>query len=215
MRTVSFSQPRICQILQHDFVCFHTSTEGDPSAGQSIRHRPNDPAGTCIRGNGPQNVQTLFLTPEGQIFHAVSGYVPPDELEQELKFARDLFDALKLTGPDAPEKRQTTVVDRHRQRLIELGFSAEEAQPPAGRNDATTGSAMESVLQQAARVSGGVLPDMNPAGNPFDFMIRSQVLTDHRFCMRHPLMESREFERDPTPLVGSGKSFFMSSSGGN
>jgi len=91
MRTVSFSQPQVNQTLSNDFVCFTTSTEGDPSAGQSIRHRPKDPAGPCVRGNGQQNVQTLFLTPEGEIFHAASGYLAPEDMLAELEYARELF----------------------------------------------------------------------------------------------------------------------------
>lgn len=214
MRTVSFSQPDVCKMLDQNFVCYHTSTVGDPTAGQSIEHRPSDPAGTCIRGNGPQNVQTLFLTPEGEIFHVVSGYASPEEFYQELTFATKLFDELKRDTWKSESRPEALVVDSHRARLASLGFDNDQIERggmmmPANIQEMMQGSGMNSLggFPPNASRSGG-----NQAGSVFDTMIRGQVLKDSQFCMNHPLMSGEDFERDPTPLVGNGKSFFSSSS---
>jgi hypothetical protein len=217
MRTVSFSQPQVQQTLSRDFVCFTTSTEGDASAGQSIRHRPQDPAGPCIRGNGQQNVQTLFLTPDGEIFHAASGYLSPADLMSELEYARDLFLRLKDVPPD---RRADLVQASHRQRLEELEFSTDEinSRGPGSR----IGINLPSLLPNAGNfdaVIRGVAPagsaNRPPTVDPFAAFARTQILSDHAFCIDHPLQTVRAFDRDPTPLVGNAKSFFMSTAGGS
>lgn len=217
MRTVSFSQPQVQQSLSRDFVCFTTSTEGDPTAGQSIRHRPQDPAGPCIRGNGQQNVQTLFLTPEGEIFHAASGYLSPEDLLAELQFAQELFSKLKETHPT---DRADLVRTSHRERLEKIGFTAEQID--AEGNLLGAGMNMQLLLPGSNPISA-FLPGATPAGqdagkptvDPIAAFTRGQILTDQKFCIDRPLMSAVKFEKDPTPLVGNGKSFFMSSSGGN
>ncbi len=214
MRTVSFSQPNVCKLLDQNFVCFHTSTEGDPTAGQSIRHRPGDPAGMCIRGNGQQNVQTIFLTPAGEIFHVVTGFASGDDLAQELLYAHELFGELQQASRKPERAPASIVADSHRKRLANYGFSDQQ------------------IESQGMLLGGMAMPDLNammnptgsmnrggnqttPAAGVFDAMIRGQVLADHQFCIRNPLMTSRQLERDPAVLVGSGQSFFMSNSSGN
>ncbi len=217
MRTVSFSQPEVCSLLDRDFVCFHTSTEGDPTAGQSIRHSPNDPAGTCIRGNGPQNLQTLFLTPDGEIFHVVSGFVAPEDLVEELGFAKNLFEELKKdSSRSSASNSESIVIDSHRQRLANFGFAADQIDSRGLFPGGMSMPDMQAMMNQAGQMTRGNLQLVaGQGGSVFDSMIRRQVLTDHQFCMQHPLMASETFERDPTPLVGNGKSFFSSSSSGN
>ena len=231
MRTVSFSQPEISRQLNRDFVCFTTSTEGDASAGESIRHRPNDPAGTCIRGNGQQNVQTLFLTPEGEIFHVISGYVSPEELSVELQFASKLFAALKKVPTN---DRPNFIAEAHRSRLQQMGFSDDEIRS-RGLN---VGMGMSLPFEMPGKPAEGLAQTTNrdandksfanldyllrqlptsseiSANGPFGMFVRGQISTDHKFCIDYPLQNHESFDRDPTPLVGNGKSFFMSSSSG-
>ncbi len=221
MRTVSFSSPAVRDSMR-DFVCHHTSTEGDPTAGQSIRHRPDEPAGTCIRGNGPQNVQTLFLTPQGEIFHVVSGFVPAEELVLELEYARKLFHELGGKRDDAARQ---LVSESHRKRLAELGFSRKQigtrgvAGPMAGMLG-ESGMELRDLDPSFARGPGGV--DRKPAfdgrsselARGFGPLIRGQVLQDHRYLIDRPLETATEFERAPAPLVGNGQSFFSSQSSG-
>lgn len=218
MRTVSFSQPQVQSILSRDFVCFTTSTEGDPTAGESIRHRPSESPGTCLRGNGQQNVQTLFLTPDGRIFHAVSGYIAPDDLLGELKFAQDLFAVLKVM----PAEEQAEAVKlAHRERLEQLQFTPEQIDS-VGPN---IGFGMDLSVM-LPNMNLGNLPSpqkerprdnrrLPSATDPMSAFARGQILNDHKYCLNHPLTPAPKFDRDPTPLIGSGKSFFMSSSGGN
>jgi hypothetical protein len=232
MRTVSFSQPQVQTILARDFVCFTTSTEGDPTAGQSIRHRPRDPAGPCLRGNGQQNVQTLFLTPAGEIFHAATGYLSPEDLLTELEFARSLF----ATIQEVPAADRAAEVQRqHRQRLEQLNYSPAEIDARSPNLGGLNFSGMDlsgmnlAELNLPALIQGrGNGRDFGTSGrrggrdgrtaqgaapvdalpNPF---ARGQILGDHQFCLDHPLHPAAKFDRDPTPLVGSGRSFFMSS----
>ena len=68
-------------MLNEDFVCATINTEGDPTAGASVGHAPTDSCGSSFRGIGRQNVQCLFLTPKGEIFHVASGFRGADDLE--------------------------------------------------------------------------------------------------------------------------------------
>jgi len=194
MRTVTFSNPSVRSVLKNNFVCTYTNLEGDPTAGQSIRHRPNDPVGNCIRGNGKQNVQTLFLTPEGEVYHVATGFLSPEDFSEECRFAVQLFREYRKD----PSTFRQTVIDAHRDRLKNQGFSdrlIESANP------------MMAMMQ-------GMQNGMGNSQNPFGSFIRNQMLQDGQFSIRHPLITADQIQRDPTPLVGNGKSFFASSSNG-
>src|SRR5262249_1757151 len=132
---------------------------------------PRDPAPSCIRGNGEHNVQMLFLTPEGKIFHVLAGYLSPKDLHEELQFALSTFDALNKT-------------------------------PAESREDAVTKAHEDMVKQLEKRSFPGPLGDWE----------RRRAVDDHRFVAKHPLLSVDSYR--PEMLVGNGKSFFGSSSGG-
>ncbi len=200
MRTVSFSEPQVQDLLNNQFVCAFTNTQGDPTAGGSIDHRPKDPAGDCVRGNGKQNVQTLFLTPAGEIFHVATGFLSERDLLAEIQFAGELFQSMRQSNA-AP---RSLVADAHRQRLAQLGFSQQEIDS-------------ENEFEAFLTMPGFTATAGGPQGfqfsqNPFQGFVRARVLADNQFSIRHPLWNWEALERDPTLLVGSGTSFFASSS---
>lgn len=84
---MSLSNANIKETLAKSFVCVWRNTEGNKSAGGSFAHKPSDPAPSCIRGNGEHNIQMLFLTPNGELFHVLAGYLSPQDLRAELDFA--------------------------------------------------------------------------------------------------------------------------------
>ena len=208
MRTVSFSEPKTSQFLNQHFVNTYRDTTGDPTSGQSIWHQPGEPAGQCLRGNGKQNVQSLFLTPSREIFHVATGFLSPADLLEEAQFALQLFEKLKR---ERGEKR-ASVIDAHRERLKSSGFSTD---------DIAQTNPLAQVMGQMPNFASGHLATGKPLqssprpGQIFETMIRRQFLEDQQFAIEHPLMSWEQLERDPTPLVGNGQSFFSSSSSGN
>ncbi len=208
MRTVSFSEPKTSRFLNQNFVNTYNDTTGDPTSGQSIWHQPGEPAGYCIRGNGKQNVQSLFLTPAGEIFHVATGFLSPEDLLVEAEFALKLFEDLKQ-GRKGDRGR---VIEAHRQRLESAGFS---------KTDIGDSNPLAQVMGQMPNFANGNLATGRPvnrpagAGQVFDAMIRRQFLQDQQFAIEHPLMSWKQLERDPTLLVGNGQSFFSSSSSGS
>lgn len=190
MRTVSFSDRKVCSLLNQDFVNTFTNTTGDPTAGKSIWHQPDDLPGSCTRGVGGQNVQTLFLTPEGKIFHAANGYLSAEDLLEEANFAKDLFAEMEK----APGSVNEVVRQAHRDRLEELGFDSDQIEA------AQSGSPFSSF---------NLISETEP-GNIFAGKTKKEVLMGNAFSIKHPLMDYRTFENDPTPLVGKGKSAFVS-----
>ncbi len=98
---MSFSDPDVARLLKTKFVCAWLNTNGDPDAGSSFAHAPKSAAGTCIRGNGEKNVQLLVLTPRGRIVHALSGYVGPKTLADELRFALGSIQMLEKAATPA------------------------------------------------------------------------------------------------------------------
>lgn len=214
MRTVTFSEPNVQNILNQNFVNTFTNTNGDPTAGQSIKHRPTDPAGPCIRGNGQQNVQTLFMTPAGEIFHVATGFLSGDDLLKEAGFALDLFKQIKNNRNSDPS---SFVAQAHRDRLKSLGFDESEINE---QNDMARIMSMMNATPiggRSGRVPGGANQSGSsmPGANIFQPFIERQFLEDNQFSIKHPMISHKQLERDPTQLVGNGQSFFASSSSGN
>lgn len=192
MRTVSFSNQSVRRTLNNEFVNTYTNTTGDPSAGKSIWHSPEDLPGQCARGVGGQNVQTMFLTPEGKIFHAANGFLSADDLLEEIKFAQELFAKIKKS----PGQAKSLVRDAHRERLNKLGF----------RDDQIEGAGSRSPFKALELVQ-----DVD-SGNIFAGKTKREILNGNAFSIEHPMMDYRDFEKDPTVLVGKGKSAFVSTS---
>ena len=103
--------------LNNAFVPAVINTTGKPATGASFKHAPSDQAGLCTTGIGHQNVQCLFLTPEGEIFHAITGHQGPQALADEMDYAAKLFTRMKVQ----PEETRELVVQRHRARLTAMG----------------------------------------------------------------------------------------------
>jgi len=200
MRTVSFSSPAVQEQLNRDFVCVTSDITGRRLTGQSLKHRPSDPPGPCLRGNGAQNVQVLFLTPEGQVFHAIVGYIDGSDLLRELEFAKEIDAGFRQTRDDPREYLRSV----HRQRLESEGRGRGAADP------ATEGlAAIGSFLPPF----GGRGSDAAAFANPMlDLMTQGARFQGHQYCLRHPLQDWQQLDRDPAPLVGSGQTFFASMS---
>ena len=208
MRTVSFSNPNTQRFLNQHFVNTFSNTTGDATSGKSIWHQPKEPAGQCIRGNGKQNVQTLFLTPEGDIFHVATGFLSPKDLLTESRFAENLFKQLRKSSQDNTE----TVVDTHQRRLAEDGFSQADIKSRNPMAQMMAGIQLPGIGDFAFNLNQRQPQNKRPGQGAFASMINQQYLTDNQFSIRNPMMSWRQLERDPTPLVGNGKSFFSSSS---
>lgn len=208
MRTVSFSSPEVRNILNRQFINVFTDTTGDPSAGRSIGHAPREPAGFCIRGNGKQNVQTLFLTPAGEIFHVATGFLSPEDLVTEAEFALQVYGRMQ----EETSRPRDVVVETHRQRLEQAGFTSDQIRSRNPMEAMMAGMAMPAMGSLTPTRSGTGIPgNMNDV---FSGLIRNQFLGDNRFSMDYPLMSRRALQADPTRLVGNGQSFFSSSASG-
>jgi hypothetical protein len=222
MRTVSFSNRQVQNLLNENFINTFTNTTGDPTAGMSINHRPGDQAGNCVRGNGKQNVQTIFLTPDGEIFHAATGFLASEDLVSEIKFAIALY--RQLDQHDAPSE---LVANEHRQRLVDAGFLESEIEDLSSmaairmmskqlgnRSSQNAGLRGFNLQGSESRNSGmaGRGSSQRKHHDPFAAFSKMQFLTDNQFSMAHPLLTFEELQQDPSLLVGNGKSFFSSSS---
>jgi len=117
MRTVSFSSDPVQQALAADFIPAVVFTTGSAATGASCKHAPNEQPGMCTPGIGHQNVQCLFLTPDGEIFHVASGHQSPKALAAELDEASGLFAQIKKE----PDRARDLVADRHRTTLAAFG----------------------------------------------------------------------------------------------
>jgi len=194
---VTFSTPEIQNAIANNFVALNSNIEGDPLAGESIGHAPNETPGDCIRGNGRQNVQTIFLTPDLELFHVATGFVSPEEMYEELAFAAKLFEELQQED----ENRFDLVRLAHQTKLNKLPASSRSAV------ESGLGAARDFVNSMDGRDSG--LGSM--ARNPMQAFSNRFMSDDHRYMVKHPLISKSDFEKDPGALVGRGKTFFSSS----
>ena len=209
MRTVSFSNAQVQDVLKREFVCCSTNTQGDRSAGASLAHAPTDPPGPCGRGAGRQNIQVVFLTPEGNVFHVVSGYLDADSLLDEITFARETW--LELKGADSEAK--DVVKSKHRHRLGSLGYTDREIREVGTPNFELRlkGRSPADLGFEFPKLPGLELPGDTPL--PFgEDLSRLRTLKDHHYAMHHPLIPYRQFDQNVSELVGEGSSFFGSHS---
>lgn len=203
MRTVSFSDPKVRSVLSQNFLSTFTNTQGDPSAGASFSHSPADPPGPCGPGAGRQNVQCIFLTRGGEIFHVAGGFLDGPSLLNEIKFASDLFAKLK----ESQDPRQL-VADTHRRFLAQNGFSPEQIR------SGQVGLFDENMPNFSPKDLGIDIP-AGQANQFLDQMHRYRVLADHRYLIQNPLVQKSEFDEAPEKLVGNQKSFFGSNAAMN
>lgn len=166
-------------------------------------HAPSDSPGICARGVGKQNVQCLFMTPQGNLFHAASGFRNAEDLLEELQFALTTFRSMQKR----PSLAAKIVRDAHVQRMQRQGFDeAEISQPP---------SPFGSVNNLIASMQGNRQSNRNGqrpfnVANVFEAKTRASDLADGQFAVHHPLMPIKEFLSDPRVLVGHEKTAFSS-----
>lgn len=211
MRTVSFSSAPVQEKLNSDFVCHVIDTNGDPSAGSSQAHTPEDAPGMCAEGIGNQNVQTIFLTPERNIFHTASGYRGPKQLLAELQFAQTLFEQIRRQPQMAKQLVQTS----HRRQMKDAGFSDDAL----NRKSSVTNPFAE-MLEGLPTGSGQAGRRSRAFSTPFDMermnseffagKTRQSRLRDYRFANEHPMIPFEQFERNPRLLVGNAATAFAS-----
>lgn len=223
MRTVSFSSAPVRRKLKAQFVSHRLNSEGDPAAGKSMAHDVNDKPGRCATGIGRQNVQTLFLTPEGKIFHVVSGFRSDDDLVKELSFAKTLFDKMQNTK----ENKSQLVADLQKKRMLSKGYSAKQLDQAVANNDpGRNADRIRQMLQEQManhrkameqmRRTGRLprLPNFGAMNDPFRTAFQGKTkdteLGDYRFVSTSPLMDVTELLRSPEKLVGNGRSMFVS-----
>ena len=186
-------------MLQNQFVCHLINTTGDPTSGASVGHAPSDTAGHCTKGIGKQNVQCLFLTPNGDIFHAASGFRGPEDLRSELEFALAVYRGIRKQ----PSNASQLVRDVHIKRLRNQGLS----------DDAITGSDPMGMLSamRTARDFANLNPSSgNPINAAFAIKGRNSELSDGRFSVHYPMIPMQQFLENPRLLVGHEASAFQS-----
>jgi len=201
MRTVTFSTDQVADIVNNQLVATYSNTQGDPSAGSSFSHAPGESPGPCGRGAGRQNVQTIFMTPSGEIFHVATGFLSPEDLLTETRFAIRLFDSLDWKNPT---KAATQLVSQQTKRLRDIGFSTRDLQ-----ND----HPLQNIMLSGPNPSdfGMKLPSNHLFGN----VSRQRMLQDGKYILKHPFVSKQRFEQNPGELVGHHKSFFGSNAAMN
>lgn len=189
MRTVTFSAPEVQNVVSNHFVALTSNIEGDRLAGESIGHAPSELPGDCIRGNGRQNVQTIFMTPELEVMHVATGYISPAELLVEMQFVCELFERLKTEKGN----RHDLVRASHADNSFRTGLEKQASRLLVSNPSLDT----ESRLTDSRMTGGGGAP-------------LSLAKQDDRYMQKRPLITMKQFEEKPGELVGTGKTFFSS-----
>lgn len=200
MRTVSFSSDPVRKSLTNDFVCFSLNTDGDPSAGSSMAHAPTDTPGRCTQGIGKQNVQCLFLTPDGEIFHTASGFQSPENLSEHFETARTLFDAIRAN----PDRARQIVRNFHQERLDATRVADDSARRTARGSFPRF---MTQIVRMGTRGNGF---DPTSVHDIFDLKTQDAAHNDNRYMVEHALIRLDEFQRNPRELVGYERTAFAS-----
>lgn len=198
---MSLSDDRVRECLRQDFECAWFNIKGESNSGASFSHTPRDPAGPCLRGNGEHNIQLLTLTPQGEIFHVLAGYVGPEELAAELKFAADTY--RELAKIEDPKPRREFVAGEHRRFLETMNERTFEDSAVLPANAERTIAKFQEAAASFSGVAGQV------PGMTFG---RQRAAADHRFAIEHPLLDVSKFRSEM--LVGRAVTFFGSTGSG-
>lgn len=195
MRSVSYADDQVQKLIRNEFVALSTNMEGLRGAGVSVGHMPGEEPGPCPTRFAEQNCQTLFLTPQLEIFHAATGFLPPEDLVKELEFAAKVFASIQ----DA-KNPQEVVAKAQRERLLAGGYTKAEITPPDQSPVAKVKGFMPNLEKMDFTNMQGMFPNI----------ARNRLLDDARYVIAHPLTSLKDFERDPSALIGDSKFAFVS-----
>lgn len=194
---MSLSNDRVNRLLNDKFVCAYVNTRGDPNAGESFSHRPRDPVGPCLRGNGEHNVQMITMSPQGEILHVLSGYVGPEELLAELEFAETTW--RKLAALDDEAARRKLLIAEHEKFARDLESRDFDA------DDSIVPNFSKGFRNMQKQMAGALGPEMRRSAAGFT---GERAALDHEFVVSHPLLPYRDYRSEE--LVGEAQSFFGS-----
>ncbi len=194
---MSLSNAKVNRLLNDKFVCAYVNTKGDPNAGESFSHRPRDPVGPCLRGNGEHNVQMITMSPAGEIFHVLSGYVGPEELLAELQFADATWRELEKIDDAARRKKILIAAHEKFAHDLETRPFDEETTPIPG-----VATGLRDMQKRLAPQFG---PEMQ---NLMAGLTGERAALDHAFVIKHPLLPYQEYRSEE--LVGNARTFFGS-----
>jgi hypothetical protein len=194
---VSLSNAKVNRLLNDKFVCANVNIQGDPNSGESFSHLPRDPVGPCLRGNGEHNVQMITMSPAGEIFHVLSGYIGPEELLAELQFAEASWHELaKIEDADARKKVLVASHEKFVREAETRRYDADDAPVPGAA------AGLRDIQKQLRLPFGEELQNLT-AG-----FTGQRGALDHAFAIKHPLLPYKEYRSEE--LVGNAKTFFGS-----
>jgi hypothetical protein len=194
---VSLSNASVNRLLNDKFVCANVNIQGDPNSGESFSHLPRDPVGPCLRGNGEHNVQMITMSPSGEIYHVLSGYVGPEELLAELQFAEATWHELDKTE-DADTRKKMLIAAHER-------FARESDTRRYDEDDTPIPGVMPGARDIRKFLPSGLGDEMQ---NLMAGFTGQRSALDHAFVIKHPLLPYKEYRSEE--LVGSAKTFFGS-----
>jgi len=154
VRTVTFSDPQVRDLLKEFFVCTWRNLEGDPQAGGSPRIREGDAPLPLPRGSGYPNLQILIFTPDARLLHVMLGAIGAEDMKWGLAQALITHEAARAK-PDSAKRvvswRQDGIQEQlvgKKTRSASRGF---RIQPGARKNTAATAAPSDRVRRHTAR----------------------------------------------------------------
>src|SRR5262245_26050745 len=135
----------------------------------------------------------LTMSPAGEIFHVLSGYVGPQELLAELQFAEATWRELAKLE-DANDRKKILIAAHEK--------FARELESRHFDEDSTTMPIMAAAFRNMQPAFGAELQNL-AAG-----FTGQRGALDHAFAIKHPLLPYKEFHSEE--LVGNAKTFFGS-----
>lgn len=126
MRTVTFSDATVRELVETSFECAWTNMRPD------VRFRPgldrsfdsSQVARNFPNGTGSDNIRAIFATPDQKVLHVLPGYCDPATFRREIEFVLKLREAaldenykLREDGLESFESLHRGRAEEHRLRL--------------------------------------------------------------------------------------------------
>src|ERR1043166_5622888 len=113
LRGVSLPDDEVMELLQRDFVVTWRNIQKDGYVGLSHGYRTDQTAIGTTNGAGGRNVQLVILAADETVLHVLPGFWHPEDLANELRFARALHQ-LWLDENKTPAQKQAMYMVLHR-----------------------------------------------------------------------------------------------------
>jgi hypothetical protein len=207
LRGVSLPDDEVMNLLQHDFVVTWRNIQKDGFVGLSQGYRADQSAIGTTNGAGGRNVQLVILAPDETVLHVLPGFWHPEDLANELRFARALH-LLWLDEDKTPVQKQAMYLAMHRAHVRGFDKDTLARSDWQGFDRWEEQSRMTNSGTRDTAVTG---PDGKPLTDKHGVLLKPLCVLVHDRMMSRPFLKLAQFDFET--FVDYGRPYYDNNAG--